>query len=59
MLNIQNPIEARKIIRKNEYKDHTAGTASKYVQGNLCIYCPANMQWILHHFVKKILNHVL
>ena len=37
MLNIQNPIEARKIIRKNEYIDQTAGTANKYVQGNLCI----------------------
>jgi len=37
MLDIQNPIEARKIIRKNEYRDQTAGTASKYVQGNLCI----------------------
>ena len=29
MLNIQNPIEARKVIRKNEYRDQTAGTANK------------------------------
>ena len=44
MLNIQNPIEARKIIRKNEYIDQTAGTANKYVQGNLCILPIGNIQ---------------
>ena len=37
MLDIKNPIEARKVIRKNEYRNQTAGTANKYVQGNLCI----------------------
>ena len=33
MLDIQNPKEARKIIRENKYTDQTAGTAYKYVQG--------------------------
>ena len=37
MLDIQDPVEARKIIRENKYTDQTAGSASKYVQGNLCI----------------------
>jgi uncharacterized protein YcsI (UPF0317 family) len=37
MLNIQNPSEARQVIRKNQYTKQTAGTAGKYVQGNVCI----------------------
>jgi len=37
MLNIQDPNEARKIIRSNKYDKQTAGTASQYVQGNVCI----------------------
>ena len=37
MLDIQNPSEARKVIRENNYKEQTGGTANKYVQGNLCI----------------------
>src|SRR5210317_2491777 len=37
MLDIQNPIEARKVIRENKYTEQTAGTANKFVQGNLCI----------------------
>ena len=37
MLDIQDPIEARKIIRENKYTEQTAGSANKYVQGNLCI----------------------
>jgi uncharacterized protein YcsI (UPF0317 family) len=37
MLNIQDPNEARKIIRNNQYDKQTAGIASRYVQGNVCI----------------------
>jgi len=37
MLDIQDPIEARKVIRENKYTEQTAGTANKFVQGNLCI----------------------
>lgn len=37
MLDIQNPKEARRVIRQNGYTERTAGTASKYVQGNVCI----------------------
>ena len=37
MLDIQNPSEARKIIRENKYTEQTAGTALEYVQGNVCI----------------------
>ena len=37
MLDIQDPIEARKVIRSNEYTEQTAGSANKYVQGNICI----------------------
>lgn len=37
MLDIQNPAEARRVIRQNGYTERTAGTASKYVQGNVCI----------------------
>ena len=37
MLDIQDPTEARKVIRENKYTEQTAGSANKYVQGNLCI----------------------
>ena len=37
MLQIQNSKEARKFIRTNQYKKQTAGIASKFVQGNICI----------------------
>ena len=37
MLNIQDPTEARKIIRNNQYDKQTAGVANQYVQGNVCI----------------------
>jgi len=37
MLNITDPVEARKIIRADKYDKQTAGIAGKYVQGNLCI----------------------
>jgi uncharacterized protein YcsI (UPF0317 family) len=37
MLDIQDPVEARKVIRENKYTEQTAGSANKYVQGNLCI----------------------
>ena len=30
MLNIQDPIEARKIIRENKYTEQTAGSANRY-----------------------------
>ena len=34
MLDIQNPLEARKAIRQNKYTKQTAGAANKYVQGD-------------------------
>ncbi len=37
MMSINDPREARRIIRAGEYTGHTAGIASEYVQGNLCI----------------------
>jgi uncharacterized protein YcsI (UPF0317 family) len=37
MMGIADPREARRIIRRGEYSGHTAGVASDYVQGNLCI----------------------
>ena len=37
MLDIKDPVEARKVIRENKYTEQTAGSANKYVQGNLCI----------------------
>ena len=37
MLDIQDPIEARKIIRKNKYIEQTTETAKKFVSGDLCI----------------------
>ena len=52
MLDIQNPKEARKIIRENKYTDQTAGTAYKYVQGNLCIL-PSKYASDFESFCKK------
>jgi uncharacterized protein YcsI (UPF0317 family) len=37
MLDIQDLIEAQKVIRENEYIEQTKGTAKKFVQGDLCI----------------------
>ena len=37
MLDIESSIEARKIIRQNKYTKQTAGTAARYVQGNVCV----------------------
>ena len=57
MLDIQNPKEARKIIRENKYTDQTAGTAYKYVQGNLCIL-PSKYASDFESFCKKNPNKV-
>jgi uncharacterized protein YcsI (UPF0317 family) len=37
LMGIENPSEARHIIRAGEYSGHTAGVAPDHVQGNLCI----------------------
>jgi uncharacterized protein YcsI (UPF0317 family) len=37
MMSIDDPREARRIIRSGEYTGHTAGVAPEFVQGNLCI----------------------
>jgi uncharacterized protein YcsI (UPF0317 family) len=37
VMGIENPSEARRIIRAGDYAGHTAGVAPDYVQGNLCI----------------------
>ena len=37
MMLLDDPREARRIIRNGEYTGHTAGIAPDYVQGNLCI----------------------
>jgi uncharacterized protein YcsI (UPF0317 family) len=37
MMQIDDPREARAIIRRGEYAGHTAGIAGAFVQGNLCI----------------------
>jgi len=37
MIQITDPREARRIIRRGDYAGHTAGVAADYVQGNLCI----------------------
>ena len=37
MMAIDDPREARAIIRTGEYTGHTAGIAAEFVQGNLCI----------------------
>ena len=34
MLDIQDPIEARKVIRENKYTKQTAGTANKFASGS-------------------------
>jgi len=52
MLDIQNPVEARKIIRENKYTEQTAGAANKYVQGNLCIL-PSNYAMDFASFCQK------
>ena len=52
MLDVQNPTEARKIIRENKYTEQTAGTAYKYVQGNLCIL-PSKYASDFNSFCKK------
>ena len=52
MLDVQNPTEARKIIRENKYTEQTAGTAYKYVQGNLCIL-PSKYASDFESFCKK------
>ena len=57
MLDIQNPLEARKVIRENNYKEQTAGAANKYVQGNLCIL-PSKYAMDFASFCQKIQNLV-
>ena len=52
MLDIQNPVEARKVIRENKYTEQTAGAANKYVQGNLCIL-PSNYAMDFASFCQK------
>ena len=52
MLDIQDPTEARKIIRNNQYDKQTAGTASQYVQGNVCIL-PSKYSSNFTTFCKK------
>src|SRR5262249_29252058 len=37
MMQLGDPREARRIIRAGDYTGHTAGIASEFVQGNLCI----------------------
>jgi uncharacterized protein YcsI (UPF0317 family) len=37
MMQLDDPREARRIIRTSDYAGHTAGIAPAYVQGNLCI----------------------
>jgi uncharacterized protein YcsI (UPF0317 family) len=37
MMAIEDPHEARRLIRSGAYSGHTAGIAPKFVQGNLCI----------------------
>ena len=37
MMAIEDPAEARAVIRAGEYTGHTAGIAPEFVQGNLCI----------------------
>ncbi len=37
MMGIDDPARARAIIRRGEYRGHTAGVARDFVQGNLCI----------------------
>ena len=44
MMAIDDPREARRIIRAGDYSGHTAGIAPDYVQGNLCIL-PRTWRW--------------
>ena len=37
MLDIQDPLEARKVIRENNYKEQTAGAANKCSRKSLHI----------------------
>lgn len=37
MMAIDDPREARAVIRRGDYTGHTAGVAPEFVQGNLCI----------------------
>src|SRR5262245_48701062 len=37
MMRIDDPREARRIIRNGDYRGHKAGIASAFVQGNLCL----------------------
>src|ERR1700674_5024549 len=37
MMSIDDPREARRIIRAGEYTGHTAAIAPEFLQGNLCI----------------------
>jgi uncharacterized protein YcsI (UPF0317 family) len=53
MLDIQDPIEARKVIRENKYTEQTAGTANKFVQGNPLYSSKQVLRWILPLFVQK------
>ena len=57
MLDIQDPIEARKVIRENKYTEQTAGTANKFVK-EIFVFFQASMQWILPLFAKKTQNLV-
>ena len=57
MLDIQDPVEARKVIRENNYTEQTAGSANKYVQGNLCIL-PSKYAMDFASFCQKTLNLV-
>ena len=52
MLDIKDPKEARKVIRSNKYSEQTAGTADKYVQGNVCIL-PSKYAEDFSSFCKK------
>ena len=52
MLNIQDPTEARQIIRNNQYDKQTAGAASQYVQGNVCIL-PSKYSTNFESFCQK------
>ena len=57
MLNIQDPTEARKIIRNNQYDKQTAGVANQYVQGNVCLHgLKNNFYFIIKRGNMKILS---
>lgn len=52
MMRIDDPREARAIIRRGEYAGHTAAIAPDYVQGNLCIL-PASLAAEFAAFCQK------